>query len=174
MLLLATLTLFKASSLSATPETPLAKDMVLNVKNFCTEFEAAAKAKSQGSAIAQCIELINSGVAQGRFRFDRVQASHCLTAVKDGQALLSCHQVLLGARAKGASCESSNDCMMPLICLGAQASQNGKCAQPLPEGSSCDDESVYASRFFAASNRGVCAPGLKCTIGRKQVCTKDS
>jgi len=170
---LVALFLAKATLAEASQDPPLSKDLALTVKSFCQQFEGHGGQRNQASATAQCIELINSGVSQGRFRFDRVQANSCLEAQKASKPITACTQVLLGSRAKAEKCESSNDCMMPYVCQGAQASQNGTCSLPLEAGSACDDESVYASKFFAASNRGVCAPGLKCAVGRKQVCVKD-
>ncbi len=163
----------QSTMLFASQDPPLARELVITVKSFCQQFESQRNQRNEASAIAQCIELINSGVSQGRFRFDRIQAGNCLDSQKAAKPTISCTQVLLGTKGKGDKCESSNDCMMPYICQGAQASQNGTCNHPLEAGSACDDEAVYASKFFAASNRGVCAPGLKCAVGRKQVCVKE-
>jgi len=158
---------------SLAADNPLAKDLVTSVKTFCNQFEGIAAKRSSSSAASQCIELINSGVSQGRFRFDRVQASVCLSAQTTGTTLTACQSVLTGTKTIGDKCESSIDCQQPYICIGAQASQTGKCAAPLSAGSPCDDESVYASQFFAVSNRGVCASGLHCVVGRNQICTKN-
>ena len=152
---------------------PLLKELVANVKSFCAQFEGADRRGSPGAATAQCIELINSGVDQNRFLFDRKQASSCLQAFKSHNPLSPCQTVLIGKGTDGTQCESSNDCRIPLICQGAHDSRNGKCSAPLKEGSPCDNESVYASRFFAASKRGPCAQGLHCAIGQHQVCVKD-
>ncbi|MBM4253377.1 MAG: hypothetical protein FJ146_15520 [Deltaproteobacteria bacterium] len=156
----------------AAQDPPIAKDLTLSIKSFCQQFESYGSQKNLASATAQCIELINSGVSQGRFRFDRVQAMQCLDAQKTNKSSQTCTQVLLGSRKKSETCESSNDCVMPYVCLGAQASQNGSCNLPLEAGATCDDEAVYASKFFAASNRGMCAPGLKCLVGRVQKCSQ--
>ena len=158
---------------SLAADNPLAKDLVTSVKTFCNQFEGIAAKRSSSSAAAQCIELINSGVSQGRFRFDRAQASVCLSAQINGTALTACQSVLTGTKTIGDKCESSIDCQQPYICKGAQASQTGKCTAPLSVGSPCDDESVYASQFFAVSNRGVCASGLHCAVGRNQICAQN-
>ena len=158
---------------SLAADQPLAKDLVTSVKTFCNQFEGVAAKKLASSAAAQCIELINSGVSQGRFRFDRAQASLCLSAQVNGMTLTACQSVLTGNKIVGDKCESSIDCQKPYICKGAQASQTGKCTAPLSIGSPSDDESVYASHFFAVSNRGVCASGLHCAVGHNQICAKD-
>ena len=158
---------------SQAADNPLAKDLVTSVKTFCNQFEGIAAKRSSSSAASQCIELINSGVSQGRFRFDRTQASACLSAQTTGTNLTACQSVLTGTKTAGDKCESSIDCQQPYICKGAQASQTGKCTAPLSVGSPCDDESVYASQFFAVSNRGACASGLHCAVGRNQICEKN-
>ena len=154
---------------------PLSKTgpKVESVKAFCQQFELANTPNKRGAATAQCVELINSGVSQGRFRFDAQQAAACLDAQRSGANLTACRLVLSGMHSAGQECESANDCQPTLICQGAHAGHNGQCHEALSAGSPCDDEAVYASLFFKASNRSVCASGLHCAIGRKQTCVKD-
>ena len=129
-----------------------------SVKWFCGQFETAHdKSRNASHAVQQCIELINSGVAQQRFRYKKDVA---ITCVQDQS---TCAGVLIGNITAGGACESSFDCPQTLVCIGPRGGPPGQCAKPLASGQTCNEE-VGAGSFFAAAlaKRGACGPGLHC------------
>ena len=149
----------------------VSKESQGSVKWFCGQFETALdKGGNASHAVQQCIELINSGVAQQRFRYKKDVAITC------AQGQPTCASVLTGNIAAGGACESSLDCQQALVCIGLRGGPPGQCTKPLASGQTCNEE-VGAGRFFAAAlaKRGACSPGLHCAHrdGAADHCTKD-
>ena len=148
-----------------------------SVKWFCTQIEVTSDKTTKGAktdqgkhGVQQCIEVINAGVAQKRFRYYAEIAKSCV----HDQA--TCPNVLSGQVLAGGSCESSLDCQQPLVCIGPKGGPPGHCAKPLASGQTCDDE-IGAGRFFALAlaKRSVCAIGTHCAQhpGAADSCVKD-
>ena len=148
-----------------------------SVKWFCHQIEAVAdkaakrpKGDQSQRGVQQCIEVINSGVAQKRFHYHADVAAKC---VHDPA---TCPDVLSGNVQAGGSCESSLDCQLPLVCLGPKGGPPGQCSKALASGQTCNDE-IGAGHFFslALAKRSVCAIGTHCAQhpGAADSCVKD-
>jgi len=148
-----------------------------SVKWFCHHIEAAADKAAKGSktdqsgrGAQQCIEVINSGVAQKRFQYHADVAAKCI------HDPATCPGVLSGNVQAGSSCESSLDCQLPLVCIGPKGGPPGQCSKALASGQSCNDE-IGAGRFFslALAKRSVCAIGTHCAVkaGAADTCVND-